>query len=111
MEFGQNAETDTAVIKECGRIAAYGSAKDMRPELPFGPMMFKAIDLDFILIYILPLPERRAAIAHLHNALAQNALSCPIQHVFALEDAPHAHEAVEKGGRSGAVLVKMPAAE
>jgi len=106
VELGPNLLLLAEVMKPLGTIAAYGSAKDMAPEMPFGPMLFKALKLDISLIYILPLAERAAAIARLHGAFADGALKLDAPNVFALEEAAAAHEMVEAGGRTGAVLVK-----
>ncbi|WP_294227373.1 NADPH:quinone reductase [uncultured Shimia sp.] len=106
VELGPNLPLLTEVLKPLGTIAAYGSAKDMAPEMPFGPMLFKALKLDISLIYILPLEARQAATARLHGAFADGALKLDAPNVFALEEAVAAHEMVEAGGRTGAVLVK-----
>lgn len=105
VEFGVNAALLAEVMVANGRVAIYGSAKDMAPELPFGPMLFKALTLDIVLIYILPDGPRDAAIRWLHAALGDGALHLPEPHVFAPEQAADAHEMVEAGGRVGAVLV------
>ncbi|TMV09983.1 NADPH:quinone reductase [Ruegeria sediminis] len=105
VEFGANARTDTAVIAENGRINAYGSARDMTPVLPFYALMFKAVTLEMALIYLLPAPLRLAAIERLTRALDSGALECPVQSVHDLADCAAAHEAVEAGGRTGAVLI------
>ncbi len=54
VEFGRNVGTDAEVIAPNGTIAAYGSAQDMAPTLPFGPLLFKAATIDILLIYLLP---------------------------------------------------------
>ncbi|WP_299726668.1 NADPH:quinone reductase [uncultured Tateyamaria sp.] len=107
VEFGLNAAVDAEVIVPNGTIAAYGSAKDMTPHLAFGPMLFKAVAIDILLIYLLPPQERMQAIQHLHAALEQGALSCPIAETYALKDCAAAHKAVETGNRSGAILVEV----
>lgn len=107
VEFGVNITLLAEVMQPCGEIAVYGSAKDMAPTFPFGPMLFKAITVDVTLIYILPIAERTAAIARLHAALSAGALRFPAPHIFAPEDAGAAHAMVEAGGRAGAVLVKF----
>ncbi|GAA6181168.1 NADPH:quinone reductase [Shimia sp. NS0008-38b] len=105
VELGANLALLAEVMAPLGTIAAYGSAKDMSPELPFGPMLFKALKIDISLIYILPKVARDAAIARLHAALADGALSMEPPNVFGFEETAAAHECVEAGGRKGAVLV------
>lgn len=106
VEFGLNVALDSEVIAPNGRLAAYGSAKNMEPTLPFLPLLFKAVTIDIILIYLLPKPERDAMIAKLYSALDADALSCPVERIYPLADCAAAHEAVEAGGRIGAILVK-----
>ncbi|QOL80503.1 NADPH:quinone reductase [Pseudooceanicola spongiae] len=106
VEFGLNVALDAEVIAPNGRLAAYGSAKDMEPTLPFLPLLFKAVTIDIILIYLLPKVERDVMIAKLHSALDADALSCPVESIYTLEDCVAAHEAVEAGGRIGAILLK-----
>lgn len=109
VEFGLNIETDAEVIAPNGTIAAYGSALDMAPALPFGPLLFKAATIDILLIYLLPHDQRAMAITHLHNALMEGALTCPVAQTFPLADTAAAHEAVEAGARTGAILVEVQA--
>lgn len=105
VEFGVNIDMNAAVIAPNGRVAAYGSAKVMDPKLPFLPLLFKAVTIDILLIYLLPLPERRALIERLHAALTAGALTCPVKRIFPLADCIAAHQAVEAGGRAGAILL------
>lgn len=105
VEFGINIDLDAEVIAPNGRLAAYGSAKEMNPTLPFLPLLFKAVTIDIILIYLLPKAPRDAIITKLHAALADGALICPVEKVFPLAETIAAHEAVEAGGRVGAILI------
>lgn len=107
VEFGMNAETNAAVIAECGTIAAFGSAKDMAPTLPFYPLMFKAVTLDLVLVYLLPKGARQTAITHLTQLLEKNALDIRIAEVLDLAACAQAHDIVANGNRAGAVLLKM----
>ena len=106
VEFGANAEVDAAVIAPNGRINAYGSARVMAPVLPFYPLMFKSVTLETALVYLLDATNRQAAIDRVHAALTSGALSCPIQETFDLDATAAAHEAVERGARNGAILVR-----
>ena len=105
VEFGANVTMNSEVIGINGTIAAYGSQIEMMPTLPFRPLLFKAVTLDVILIYLLPLPARLERIEALHAALLDGALSCPIAQVYPLHDCAAAHDAVLTGGRAGAVLL------
>jgi NADPH2:quinone reductase len=107
LEFGVNIATDAAVIAENGQIISYGSVKVAEPVLPYFPLMFKAVTLQLALVYILTKTQRDNAINRLTAALQDNALTCPIDQIFAISDCPAAHDAVAKGGRSGAVLLKL----
>ncbi|MFU8778918.1 MAG: NADPH:quinone reductase [Roseovarius sp.] len=107
VEFGQNASLLAEVMAPTGTIAAYGSAKEMNPTLPFGPYLFKALRIDIVLIYILPDAERQAAIARLTAAVEAGMLRPAIHARFALEDCATAHETVMRPGRAGAVLLDI----
>ena len=105
VEFGVNAPLLAQVMKPLGTIAAYGSVKNMTPELPFGPFLFKALKLDISLIYILPDGPRSEAIERLHAALADGSLKPDVEHVLPLEKAAEAQDIVLAPGRAGAVLL------
>jgi len=107
VEFGLNIETDAQVIAENGCIAAYGSAQEMSPNLPFMPLLFKAVRLEIILVYLLSETERATAILRLNQALKAGALSFDIEKVYAVSEACRAHEAVEAGNRQGAILIQI----
>ena len=106
VEFGLNIALDAEVIAPNGRLAAYGSAKSMEPTLPFLPLLFKAVTIDIMLIYLLPTTERNVMIEKLHAALSASALTCPVERIYPLAEAIAAHEAVEAGGRVGAILLE-----
>ena len=107
VEFGQNAELLTQVMRPLGTIATYGSGKEMAPAMPFGPMMFKALKIDITLIYILPPAPRAAAIARLHEAITTGGLTPRIDRVYDFEDCASAQDGVMKPGRKGAVLLRI----
>ena len=105
VEFGANVDMNAEVIGINGTIAAYGSQIEMTPTLPFRPFLFKAVTLDVILIYLLPLDARLGRIEKLHQALGEGALTCPVAQVYPLAECAAAHEAVLAGGRAGAILL------
>ena len=105
VEFGLNAGLLGRVMRPSGTIAAYGSALEMNPVFPFGPYLFKAITVDIVLVYILKPEQRSLAITKLHDAFAHGALSPAVHKIYPLQDCIKAHEQIERGGRSGAVLL------
>lgn len=105
VEFGLNAELLGRVMRPSGTIAAYGSALEMNPVFPFGPYLFKAITVDIVLVYILEPSQRANAINKLHDAFADGALNPAVHEIYPLQDCIKAHEQIERGGRSGAVLL------
>ena len=105
VEFGLNAGLLGRVMRPSGTIAAYGSALEMNPAFPFGPYLFKAITVDIVLVYILKPEQRSLAITKLHDAFAHGALSPAVHKIYPLQDCIKAHEQIERGGRSGAVLL------
>ena len=107
VEFGKNADTNAKVIKENGRIISFGSAQDMTPTLPFYPLLFKAVKLEFVLVYLLTADQRKKAISRLHRLLNADQLQVPVQKIYDLSDCAAAHQAVEAGSRSGTVVLKI----
>lgn len=107
VEFGANATLLAAVMKPLGTIAAYGSGKDMTPELPFGAYLFKALKIDITLIYILPASARKSAVEYLHRALRESALRPSIHGIYPLEQCAAAQNATMEPGRAGAVLLDL----
>lgn len=107
VEFGRNAAMLAQAVAENGTVAAYGSALDMAPVLPFGAYLFRAIKIDIVLIYLLPAPERAAAIGMLHRAHAAGGLIPAIHDRFTLGDCIAAHQSIEAEGRAGAVLLEI----
>lgn len=105
VEFGENAQMLAEVMAETGRIAAYGSARAMTPVLPFYPMMFKALTLEMVLIYLLPPAERAAALSAMMALASGGALRPRIAEVLPLADVARAHDMVAAGNRDGAVLL------
>lgn len=107
VEFGLNVDADAGIIKPRGRIVTFGSALRPRPELPYYPLMFKGVRLEFVLIYLLDEQERAYAISHVNQALEAGALNVPVHARFGLADVAKAHQAVEGGRRTGAVVVEI----
>lgn len=107
VEFGENVETNTDIVAPNGVICVYGSQKQKIPVVPIYPLMFKAVTIDFALIYILPDELRRQAVENLRQALSEDALQFPTDQIFTLSQTVQAHESVERGRRKGATLIDV----
>ena len=107
VEFGLNLNWLHQVLKPNGTLAVYGSAKEMNPIIPFGLYLFKAIKIDFFLIYILPSKERKIAINYLHSACEQKVLVPKIDTIYKLEECDQAQDRTLTKGRRGAVLLEI----
>lgn len=107
VEFGLNIGLVAEVMRPNGRVAIYGSGLNMVPTIEFGPILFKALTMDVILIYLQEEADRLMCIEKLHAALVDGGLRIPVQEIYGLDQVANVHEAVEAGGRAGAVLVKL----
>ncbi|MGB1999596.1 MAG: NADPH:quinone reductase [Candidatus Puniceispirillaceae bacterium] len=104
-ECGANIATSLDILAEKGVIVGYGSVQVLAPELPFLKMMFKNITLSSILVYLLGAEEACAYAGIVGDMLERQGLDVPIQEILPLHDAARAHQLVEAGNRSGAVIL------
>jgi NADPH2:quinone reductase len=107
VEFGKNAATIAEVIAENGTVATYGSAKDMTPTIPFYPLMFKAVKINLVLVYLLTPEERQKTTGQLNDLLARNALNIRISDTFDLAECATAHDMIARGDRAGSVILTL----
>ena len=107
LELGVNAAMLAEVMRPMGTVAAYGSALEMSPILPFGPYLFKALTIDISLIYILEPEARRKAIKILHAASLAGALRPAIDQIYDFQNCAQAHDDVLQAGRRGASLIRI----
>ena len=106
-EFGQNAPMLAEVLCANASICTYGSAGNMRPEMPFYPLMFKNIHLTMMLVYLLDAEARTRAAKAIDTWLKDGALDALIAQNLPLDAAAEAHEAVEKGSKAGSVILTI----
>ena len=106
-ECGLNLASSIEILAEKGVIVGYGSVAAPTPELPFLKMMFKNLTLSSILVYLLGDDEAAAYAAIIADMLERGALDARIQQVLPLAKAARAHELVEAGDRSGAVILSL----
>ena len=106
-EFGQNAPMLAEVLCANASICTYGSAGNMRPEMPFYPLMFKNIHLTMMLVYLLDAEARTRAAKAIDTWLKDGALDALIAQNLPLDAAAEAHEAVEAGSKAGSVILTI----
>jgi NADPH2:quinone reductase len=107
VEFGGNLAVSQQVLNVGAVLAAYGSAAVPTPTLPFYPMMFLHMTLQFVFVYTLTPVQRQRALGLINEALAAGVLTHPIAARFALADTALAHTAVESGKTIGNVIVTI----
>ena len=79
----------------------------MRPEIPFYPFMFKNITLTMMLLYLLDQSDRQRAVHAIDQWLNNNSITELIALQLPLAEAAKAHEAVEKSGKAGSVILTI----
>ena len=109
-EFGANVAALAEVINPCGSIAAYGSALERNPAIPFYDLMFKNIRLTMLVVYILDDRDREETVRIIAELLGSGAITENIAATLPLSDCAAAHEMVEKSGKSGSVVLDCAAA-
>lgn len=106
-EFGLNAATLGQVININGSIAAYGSALNKTPTLPFYDFMFKNITIHTLLVYLLDAETRAKDVAMIQDLLERGAITENIAAIMPLDQIADAHEMVEASNKSGSVLLDL----
>jgi len=107
LEFGTNLPVSIAVLKTGGTIAAYGSARNPEPVLPFYKMMYKDLTLHTIIVYAMPDSAKDHAVADINSALSHGSLQHRVAHSMPLADIAAGNEIVEAGEARGAVILTI----
>lgn len=106
LDFAANLAANVELAAVNGRLAVYASDTNLEPALPVRTLMRRNLQVAFLLIYTLPVEEKRRAIADLTGWLTMDALRHPAIHAYPLEDIASAHEAVETRRHVGKVIVR-----
>ena len=104
--FSANVDLDARVVAQGAVIASYASPEE-RPRLPYWPLAFANVTIRLLGSDDFPAEAKREAAQRLTEAGAAGQISIPIAGPYALEDIAAAHEAVERGGRDGRVLLSL----
>ena len=109
VEFGANLPEVLNCIRTGGVIATYSSTQVKEPQLPFFRMMFMDLTLRLVIVYSMPEPAKKHAIADITQAFRHGMLQHRIAARVPLAEIARANELVEQGGSNGCVVVDVTA--
>lgn len=104
--FDANVAVDEQVLNQGGSIAAYAT-REGEPVLPFWPLVFKNVRIDFLGSDDFPLAAKTSAAAALNAALRSGWHGPRIDARHALDEIAAAHVAVEQRRASGRVVLLL----
>ena len=104
--FGANIATDLELLAVRGSVATYATDAGS-PAIPFWPLLFKNIRVDFLGSDDFTPADKAEAARAVTEALAAGWVGMPIAARFPLEEIATAHEAVEASRHRGRVLVTL----
>ncbi|ALM86220.1 NADPH:quinone reductase [Bordetella sp. N] len=107
LDFAANLAANVELAAVNGRVSVYASDTNLEPAVPVRALMRRNLQVAFLLLYTLPLKEKRRAISDLTGWLTREALRHPAVHPYPLEDIASAHEAVESRRHVGKVVVRI----
>ena len=102
--FGANIATDVELLAIGGSVAAYATDVDP-PAIPFWPLLFKNIRIDFLGSDDFTAAQRADAIRAISDALEAGWEGMPIAERLSLGDIVIAHERLETTRPNGRVIV------
>jgi len=106
-DFGANLHYLPDMMATGGVIASYASTTEPEPTLPFYKLMYKDLTLRTILVYEMPTDAKQAAAKDITNLLRSRLLKHRVAETYPLSESIRAHEAVERGGLYGCVLLDI----
>jgi NADPH:quinone reductase-like Zn-dependent oxidoreductase len=109
VEFGANLPEVLTCIRTSGVIATYSSTQVKEPQLPFFRMMYLDLTIHFVIVYSMPEPAKKLAIADITQAFRDGMLQHRIAERVPLAEIARANELVEQGGSNGCVVVTVDA--
>jgi NADPH2:quinone reductase len=104
--FAANISTDLELLAIRGSIAAYATDVDV-PSIPFWPLLFKSIRVDFLGSDDFTPLEKGVAAGSLNEALMAGWSGFEIIETFSLNEIAAAHERLESPARRGRVVVVL----
>lgn len=104
VDFGANLQTDAAVLRTNGTIAAYSSTRKPEPVLPYYAFASKGANLRFIQGFAIPEEARLRGEQAIAELAAAGQLKIAVAETYPLDQIPTAHEAVERGSIGNIVV-------
>jgi NADPH2:quinone reductase len=105
VDFGGNLAATLRAVRENGSIAFYATNGDREPKLPVREIMGKNLSLYGMVLPTSPLESRRRAQSDLAQWTATPGRILSVAARFPLYEAAAAHEAVERGDKTGTVII------
>ena len=105
VDFGGNLATSAKVLAVNGAISSYASRGKERPELPYSELARKCARMQAFYLPSLPLALRQRAQAGMAEWLSGGPRMHRVVGPYPLDQAVAAHQAVERGGKLGTVVV------
>jgi NADPH2:quinone reductase len=106
-DFGANLPYLPDLMATNGIIASYASTTEPEPTLPFYKLMYKDLTLRTVLVYEMPLEAKQSAAQDITTLLRSRILKHRIAGTYPLSESVRAHEAIERGGLYGCVLLDI----
>jgi len=107
VDFGANLPVTVKATKVNGVIAAYASAAEPEPKLPFYALMARNIAVRPVLIYTMPERAKQAAARDVVRLVTAGQLVHNIAAHYPLDRVVDAHEAQESGKTVGNLVVDV----
>ena len=105
--LGTNLALDVSVLRTGGGIVAFSSDAVPEPVLPFGAALYKDLRLRCLLVYLTPPEDLTRALEGVTRALERGQLRHHIARTLTLDEIIAAHEAQERGGTLGKLILGM----
>jgi NADPH2:quinone reductase len=105
--FGANIAADMEMLAIRGSVATYATDLD-RPSIPFWPLLFKNVRVDFLGSDDFTAADKGGAAHAIDEALLAGWDGMPIADRFPLDEVATAHERLETSRQRGRVVVLLP---